>query len=342
MRLLLVCSVLPALVVLGCRTPKERSDSDVSDAVSPGAKERVWQQAIRQAQEEDRSLQPMDLAAEQELTSKLGLTTGNHTPSNSTFASFRNEKFLLVFGKDSNITEDDKRSQRPEWSNLPFTPDDTTPLYEKPVQYRFNANPVVNCNQLITRNDFSRSINEDVFLRVPERERSRLLCAYIKFKPVKSRPANRTIGDLAEANLYLASDYRPYGLDVSVFTSKRDSKRVTTQTDPDYSVSSAIDAIPYDLPNLYALSRAVAQGSSDVKVSEVNAIGLPADPYVQRQLAKAGIKGDPCSGKKALQIIYKDRMGLGKQVVHWCKGHAWPTMIENQKSLSVLVPNEIK
>jgi hypothetical protein len=329
------------LAAFGCRTADRVAGSETSETIDPGAKGRVWQQAVRQAQQEQSALENVALAAEKEIATELGL-------NDQSFRKLGNQNFLMVFAKDSNIAEDDRRSEKPEWKNLKFTPDFEDPnqknplqFYERPIQFRFVANPLVNCKQLISRNDFSRAINKDVFNRVPASDQAKLMCGYIKFTPVNDRPANRAAGDLAEANIYLTSDYRPYGLDVSTYTTKRTTNRVTLTTDPDFSVSSAVDLVPYDMPNLYSLSRMRAGGITSVTVTPVSSLKLPDDPYVRKKLSDAGLSGDPCKGAGAVQITYRDRMGLGTQVVGWCKGNAWPTMIENQKALSVLVPKKL-
>jgi hypothetical protein len=329
------------LAAFGCRTTERVAGSETSESVDPGAKGMVWQQAVRQAQQEQAALQNVALSADQEIAKQLALNS-------ESFRKLGNQNFLMVFAKDSNIAEDDRRSEKPESKNLKFTPDFEDPnnpkalqFYERPIQFRFVANPLVNCKQLISKNDFSRAINKDVFNRVPATDQANLMCGYVKFAPVNDRPANRAAGDLAEANIYLTSDYRPYALDVSTYTTKRTTNRVTLNTDPDFGVSSAVDLFPYDMPNLYSLSRMRAQGISSVTVTPVASLKLPDDPYVRKKLSDAGLSGDPCKGAGALQISYRDRMGLGTQVVGWCKGSAWPTMIENQKALSVLVPKKL-
>jgi hypothetical protein len=64
-------------------------------------------------------------------------------------------------------------------------------------------------------------------------------------------------------------------------------------------------------------------------------VPLPGDAYVQNQLSKRGVQ--LCQGVKAQQLQYDERFGLGTQSVTWCQKDGWPSIVENNEFLSVLI-----
>lgn len=296
------------------------SDED-GDAAS------VYARAVAQATDEAAMLKPPAISQDQELAIKL-----KHDPGSiNMFQKLRKQHKMLLFIKDIGIHEDDKRV-KPDSENEVYK--EITPVLSSPIEYEFNANLLVSCQKFINEPGFNE-LNKDFFQEIPQEENlSHLNCGSIKFNPIDNRRVNRDKGDVAEVRLYLDSRYRPYGADVVKYVDKSSKEQVSFFLDHTLSVSSRFDFVPYDLPNLYMLSRQVVLGKAMPKAQFTNTVPIPNDPYLRKTIQKRGI--NLCGGKQVLILEYRENFGTGVQKVSWCEGDAWPTVIENKRFIAIL------
>lgn len=314
--------ILAAFVVLagGCK-PR----NDASRVL--GANQSAYDRALAQAADDLELSAFGDIAPSEEIASMLAQDTSTY----STFQKLRKRHSALFFVVDRGQKDLYRRSAS---ASDPIPDSAPVPVYSVPIEYAFNANLLVSCKNFLAEPGF-KDLNKQFFASIPETEdKAKLYCASIRFDLVDDKRSTRDKGDVANINLYVDSKYRSYGLDLFRYIDKSQTSKVSFQLDSNDSVSSRMDFVPYDLPNLYAVSRMVAKKKNVPTAKMVNQVSPPGDTYVARVLAKRGIQ--ICPHGKAVVMTYDEKFGVGTQTVTWCQGDAWPSVVQNEHYLIVL------
>ncbi len=321
MKFLLAPTLLGAtLLASSCRTTSDGSEA------SEGLSRKNYNYAAQQAADELAQLEAVFQQGGEDLLAMLGHDTATY----KNFQKLRNRHVLLLFVKNNGITEDDRRGAEPAPEDGPVG---NEPILSSPIEFNLNANLLVNCQTFVNEPGFAQ-IDKKVFTAIPEAERKQLFCASLRMWPAEDRRVNRGKGDVKEVWLYLDSQYRPFGKELFVYENKSDVRSYRTGLDPAYSVSSQLDGIPYDVPNLKTLGHMLAAQRPLPKVTRVTSVNLPKDVYLQKQLAKRQIK--LCPQGNAVEMIYENRGASSTQRVTWCQGDAWPTVIDNPMFIAIL------
>ena len=319
---------LTFLFIMSAISCKARSPD--SDAQLASVEDDPYEIALQNAAEEGSLYDEGLIPADQDLRVKLGLAG----PSPESFQKLLKEHTMLMFIRETGITADNRRMKgKPALEVEP----ETGAVYSSPLEYQFNANLLVNCQKFMTESGF-KDVHKEFFeplKTIKGVDLNREFCASVKFTLRDSNPANRAQGDISQVNLYIDSSYRPYGIDVIHFKDKRQTATSSTQFDYLDSATSSLDFVPYDLPNLDMLSRVLSKNGKMASVKTTTTVELPVSAYIKRTLAKRGVS--LCQGRSVMILSYRAKLGMGQQTVSWCQGDAWPSVISNDRFLSVLV-----